>query len=404
MTVMDGTPPAHRGSVQRADERRLRVLMIQPALATYRIDLLNALGGICDFKVVFLRDHISYHASVRQDDLQRQLTCDFEVLSSNVVIWQRDIPAGLWGLILAHRPDVLVTHEYSLSSAIGALARQVLGCGFVIWSVANPEETLRHGIARSVLRRLLAVRADALVFYSRSGARAFAARFGLPEADMFTCANHQAEPRLRGLMDAGRGEVQREIERRGLRDSRILLYVGRLAPEKCVDVALRAFAVVVQSDPGVRFVIIGDGPAEASLRGLAVELGVTDRAVFLGHRQGASLYGWYAAASLLLLPSAFEPYGAVIAEALGLGVPVVCSRVAGASELVVEGENGWLCEPDVESVLRALRASAAGWRPAGQWVSVARPARCGALFTQAVENFASALAHAARKQRDDDAA
>lgn len=384
--------------------RRLRVLMIQPALATYRIDLLNALGGIFDFKVVFLRDHISYHASVRQDDLQRQLTCDFAVLRSNVVIWQRDLPAGLLEMILAHRPDVLVTHEYSLGSAIGALARQVVRCGFVIWSVANPEETLRHGIARSALRRLLAVRADALVFYSRRGARVFATRFGLPESDMFTCANHQAEERLRGRMEAGRADAKREVDQRGLGASRLLLYVGRLAPEKSVDVALRAFGVVAAADPGVAFVVIGDGPAEAQLRRLVEDLGVAQRVVFLGHRQGTALYGWYAAASLLLLPSAFEPYGAVIAEALGLGVPVVCSRVAGASELVVEGENGWLCEPDVESVLRALRASAPGWRPAGELVAASRPALCGGLFADAVGNFAAALAHAARKQGDDDAA
>ena len=93
-----------------------------------------------------------------------------------------------------------------------------------------------------------------------------------------------------------------------------------------------------------KFVIVGSGPEEASLRKLVdMTPGAVERIVFAGRHEGAALMSYFAAADLFLLPSSFEPYGAVVAEALMWGTPCLVSSHVGAKELVDAG-NGDIFE------------------------------------------------------------
>jgi glycosyltransferase involved in cell wall biosynthesis len=116
-------------------------------------------------------------------------------------------------------------------------------------------------------------------------------------------------------------------------DDTLLLYVGRLAPEKQVD-QIRA---VLEQVPGTRLAIIGGGPAEPALRKHFEGLPVT----FAGYLKGAKLSAAYASADIFVFPSAFESFGLVILEAMASGVPVVSSRVGGAQDMISEGVTGY---------------------------------------------------------------
>lgn len=102
---------------------------------------------------------------------------------------------------------------------------------------------------------------------------------------------------------------------------RTILAIGRLAPEKGFDVALRSFAAL--NDPEARLVLLGEGPEEAALRALAQTLGIADQVTFAGYVRDPR--PWLARARLLLVSSWHEGFGAVIVEALGMGRPVVAT-------------------------------------------------------------------------------
>jgi glycosyltransferase involved in cell wall biosynthesis len=96
-------------------------------------------------------------------------------------------------------------------------------------------------------------------------------------------------------------------------------YVGRLAPEKGIEVAMDAMAPLLAEYPDrLRFVLVGDGPAEDRLRARAPE-GV----VFAGRQEGQALAEYYASMDLFLFPSTTETFGNVLLEAMASGVPVI---------------------------------------------------------------------------------
>ncbi len=126
---------------------------------------------------------------------------------------------------------------------------------------------------------------------------------------------------------------------------RVLLYVGRLAPEKRLDL----LADVLPSLPNTRLVLVGDGPARPALE---QRMG-GGRAHFAGYLRGAELATAYASADMFVFPSDTETFGQVIQEAMASGLPVVAARAGGAIDLVQDGTTGALFQPGSAAELRA---------------------------------------------------
>jgi phosphatidylinositol alpha 1,6-mannosyltransferase len=122
---------------------------------------------------------------------------------------------------------------------------------------------------------------------------------------------------------------------------RILLYVGRLAPEKRVDLLVEAFQEIrALSRRRVALVLVGDGPSAPSLRRSA-----TPDIRFTGYLRGIDLAEAYAAGDIFVFPSDTETFGNVVLEAMASGLPVVAPARGGVTETVREGETGVLVPP-----------------------------------------------------------
>jgi len=135
-----------------------------------------------------------------------------------------------------------------------------------------------------------------------------------------------------------------------------VIYVGRLIDEKRVDLLLRAVATLVPLFPGVRCAIVGDGPERAALGALVVELGIEGNVVFLGRVGDDRIPSLLRASRILALPSGREGFGIAVVEGQAAGlVPVVARSVlSAATDLVVDGEDGVLCDPTVDGFAAAL--------------------------------------------------
>jgi glycosyltransferase involved in cell wall biosynthesis len=140
-----------------------------------------------------------------------------------------------------------------------------------------------------------------------------------------------------------RSEAWRESV--GLRpNERALLYVGRVAAEKRVDLLPEA----IQGLPNTRLVLVGDGPYRAELQRRCQGLPVH----FTGYLKGQDLATAYASADAFVFPSDTDTFGQVIQEAMASGLPVVGARSGGTLDLVHEGRTGHLFTPGVASDLR----------------------------------------------------
>lgn len=122
--------------------------------------------------------------------------------------------------------------------------------------------------------------------------------------------------------------------------ARVLLYVGRLAPEKNVTLALRAFVAARRLLPSLRMVLVGDGPSRAALQA------EFPAAQFVGVQRGHDLAQHYASADLFVFPSLSETFGNVTLEAMASGLMVVAYDAGAAAEHVQDNVTGLLVPPD----------------------------------------------------------
>jgi glycosyltransferase involved in cell wall biosynthesis len=112
------------------------------------------------------------------------------------------------------------------------------------------------------------------------------------------------------------------------------IYVGRIAPEKNLEVAVRTFRAIQARHAAARFILVGDGPARKALSETHPDF------VFAGVRRGADLARHYASGDLFLFPSVTETFGNVTLEALASGVPVVAYDYGAAREHMSASDVG----------------------------------------------------------------
>jgi 1,2-diacylglycerol 3-alpha-glucosyltransferase len=125
----------------------------------------------------------------------------------------------------------------------------------------------------------------------------------------------------------------------------LLLYVGRLAKEKNLELLLRAVGSTVEVAPGVVLVLVGEGDMDRPLRRLAEAIGVAHRVRFIGPVPHEQVGRWYRAADLFVFPSVSETQGLVVLEAMAHGLPVLACRSIGTSDFIEDGVSGALAEP-----------------------------------------------------------
>lgn len=268
----------------------------------------------------------------------------------------RVVPTASWGRLLRpvdavrvgrslareRRPDVVTTQDPFVTGLAGLVLSRWLGVplnvqvhtsflGDPYWRASGPRHRALAAAGQVVLRLADTVRVV-------SGAeRDRVVGLGIDAARVWVVPVPVEAGRLRGADG-------RELRARVLGDAadRLVLYVGRLAPEKDIATLLEATRIVVAARPSTRLAIVGGGPLEASLRARSSALGLSGAVRFIGAVPHDGVPSWFAAADVVALPSLYEGLGLVLVEAALAGKPVVATRTTGAIDVVVDGVSGFL--------------------------------------------------------------
>lgn len=137
----------------------------------------------------------------------------------------------------------------------------------------------------------------------------------------------------------------------GIKEQYLLLFVGRLAPEKDLDVLLQLMHRLPERIRSqVHWLVVGDGPMMEQGRREAPQ-----NVTFTGYRSGEELAAMYASSDLFVFPSATETFGNVVLEAAASGLPAVVADRGGVTEIVQHGKTGMHAQAgNVESFLEAI--------------------------------------------------
>ena len=225
--------------------------------------------------------------------------------------------------------DHLHNHFANSAATVGLLASRLLGIGWSFTMHGISETDFPAGLMLG--RKIEAARLVACVSY-----------FGRAQGMRLVAPKHWEKMHV---VRCGVPFDRLPLREPEGRNTKTLICVGRLSPEKGQAGLLRSFAQLRGRHEDVRLRLVGDGPERQALEALAAELGLTDRISFLGRMSEAEALAEIARSDILVLPSLMEGLPIVLMEAMALGVPVIASRVAGIPELVEDGTGGLLFAP-----------------------------------------------------------
>jgi glycosyltransferase involved in cell wall biosynthesis len=336
----------------------LRVLNVIPRLAvhcggpvTAVLGLTNALSDVgVDVKLI-TTGHFA-------EETSQDVTCETRVFPARIGRWQWSRHLGRALREEVSRSDVVTLHtlwNYPVASA--AWACRSAGVPYILrtcgmldsWSLAR--KPLKKRIYNTLIQRRIIDNASALWFTSekeRDGTRPFG--YGCGEIVLplgVQRASYEVIPD---------GSVFRS-RHPDLKGRRIILYLGRINPEKQPGLLIEAFAEVGEQFPDTTVVIAGPDECSHSieLKRLAQTAGISHRVYFAGIMRGDEVKEALAASVIFVLASKYENFGLTVIEAMACGIPVIVSDMVSVADVVAEYDVGRVISPNRGILAESLR-------------------------------------------------
>lgn len=253
----------------------------------------------------------------------------------------------LFSYFRERRPDI--THIQHLAPAlVPILAARAAGAKAVCATVHQPGRT--YGPEARILMKTAARVCDTIFCVSMAVERSWFGSAQIYTADQvarirrhWTVYDALDLDRIDEMVTKSSSETLRYSL--GLGRGPVLGCVGRLRWEKGQRTLITALGALLQGEPELKLVMVGDGPDKVVLEKHAQELGVSANIVWLGELEHEDVLRYYSLMDVVVVPSLFEGFGLTAAEAMAAGKAVVASRVDGLSEIVQHGDSGMLVPP-----------------------------------------------------------
>ncbi len=249
-------------------------------------------------------------------------------------------------------PDIVVSFTLEATIPMYFVARRRSAKRFA-WIISEDSNTAaatvevcNSGLSASIVQSLLGTiyrKANHIVCVSRSVEVTVRDRYRVDRSRLSSLPNPVDIVRVKKA-------TRKPIELQNHPD--YILAVGRLVRIKQFDLLIRAFAEL-RNNRRFKLVILGEGPERAKLTRMAIDLGLADDIMFAGFVFNP--WSFMAHAKLLVLTSKLEGFGNVIVEAMAAGCPIIATRCGGPEEIIQDGRNGILVEPNARAIANAMQ-------------------------------------------------
>ncbi|MGC1306804.1 MAG: glycosyltransferase family 4 protein [Phormidesmis sp.] len=255
--------------------------------------------------------------------------------------------------LLTLRPDVIFTSAFSLWTAIALLCKFFLGSRVIVLfdGVAPGVDYLNSGI-RVIPRRMMSWLVDAFITNSHAGKDYLTNVAWAPSARVFV--KPYLVPDISALTASQSDPLEIDLD---LVPKPVFLCVGQIIPRKGLQFLLQACALLKEQGYDQFTVwVIGEGDERPGLEDLTREKGLEHCIRWLGAVEYDRLGTYFDRADVFVFPTLEDIWGMVVSEAMAFGKPVLCSERAGAIEVMVEGDNGYIFDPyDTEQLSALMR-------------------------------------------------
>lgn len=260
------------------------------------------------------------------------------------------LPLGIVNRLLQFKPDLIFSNSFGVWTVLAILLKPVGKWRVVIaYEGSSPDVDYRNSAVRLAVRRAMVQAADACITNSQAG-RAYLIEILKAKADRVFAKPYEV-PDLKALPEQTQGLSVPQSQRP------IFLFVGSIDTRKGLHLLLEACAILErQKCHDYTLLVVGDGPQRQELEDFCQNHNLTKQVQWLGRLDYGQLGVFFRGADVFVLPTLEDTWGVVVLEAMVVGKPVMCSQWAGAAEMVVEGENGYIFEPNhPEAVANIMR-------------------------------------------------
>jgi glycosyltransferase involved in cell wall biosynthesis len=252
------------------------------------------------------------------------------------------LPFSIVGELLNFKPNIVFANSFGIWTILALLFKFLGNWRVVIaYEGSSPGVDFRNSPARLLVRRVMVLFADAYITNSQAGKaylieilqakkeRVFARPYEVPDANALLGNCNKSEPILPQLKKP------------------IFLFVGQVVHRKGLHLLLEACSFLQkQGCNDYTLLIVGDGTQREQLEAFSREHNLSDRVEWVGRVEYSRLGSYFDRADVFILPTLEDTWGVVVQEAMIFGKPLLCSKLAGASELVINGENGYSFDPN----------------------------------------------------------
>ena len=336
--------------------KKYKVAIIHNIISPYRVPLFEGLAShsSIDLFVYFCaKTHKEREWSIPQSNKYNYKILSGVKLDFAGIIYH--INPSIISKLIKGRYDVVIIGGYSDFTAQAAfITSKLLKTPVILWSEGTHRTQSLLGKIISPITKYITRHASAYIAASTAAKDFFIATGALPEK-VFVPPNTVDTEFLKRESLEYRTEKNKPKRKLGIKNSKLILYMGQLIPRKGIEYLLFGYKKLKEEYNDVGLAIVGSGPLKEELMKLCQTEDIKD-VYFLGFIQQKELPMYYSIADLFVLPSLRETFGLVINEAMACGLPAVITKVAGAKDLIIQGENGFIVdEANVEQLYSAMR-------------------------------------------------
>jgi glycosyltransferase involved in cell wall biosynthesis len=341
---------------------KIRIAVVQNIVVPYEIPLLSRLATLpeIEMKVFFCAEN--YRG--RKWRIRHDFTFDYEILPGLTVEaagFESSFNPTIITRLIKYHPDVIVLSggTYGNPTMMMGFLTGILRKIPIIYR-SDEEENARD--ASSFVAKILSVVVErAIIKHSRAiicpgdKARIYNLQRGATDDKIFISPYTTTDD----TRFVERSEYYRLIKESikdefKIREEKLILFVGQLEKGKGLLYLLEAFRAVHELMNNVGLIILGEGSLKNELMNLCRQEGL-NAIYFPGFVDGENKIKFYSISDIFILPSLVDLWGIVVNEAMLCALPVIISRAAGASEMVIDGLNGFIVkEGDSKELTNAI--------------------------------------------------
>lgn len=318
----------------------MKILVVHPPMYPVNHEFYNMLAEKVNLTVFQIGEHPEFHTKWTNENIRKgDINYKLKIFSKGKVTLKNSLNPNFLFHLLKEKPDVVLSIAFWIPSFYLAYFKYILNYKFVI--LTNMIEATEKNISskKQLFRNLINRNVDHFISASNLTSNYLRKLYPLKSIILSTQTMNVSEWKKEISKIENKNHL---IEKLNIaKDKKIMLGIGNYIEKKNWKMVLES----IKNIDNILFLLVGSGIQEEEYKDFINQYNLENKVKIVGRKDGNELLEYYKISDFLIFPSFYDQFGFVVPEALASGLPVICTKNAGAECLIQEGINGYIINP-----------------------------------------------------------